>query len=179
MAINSNRRRRLIVNAPVQNHIIRTISWPPVVALSVTTLMLGVFCTSLADEALVARVALPSLVPIFVTVIGFIVVSVGYVMLSALKFSHRFAGPMYRLRKTLEDVKTGDLTARANVRDGDFFEELADDLNEFLDWLEEHPPQGVDADPAAAADLVAADTVGDETAESAVATAPTADTTGS
>lgn len=178
MATNTNRRHKLLVNAPVQNRIIRSISWPPALVLSVTTVVLCVFCTNLADEALMARVELPSLVPILVTVIGFLVVAVGYVMLNALKISNRIAGPMYRLRNTLEDVKAGDFTARATLRDSDFLKVFADDLNDFLDWLEEHPPQDVATESSAAAHSAVAADPGDETAESPVAGAPAGDTAG-
>lgn len=177
MATNTNRRRKLLVNAPVQNRIIRSISWPPALVLSFTTLVLCVYCRNLADEALMARVELPSLVPIFVTVISFLFVALGYVILNALKISNRIAGPMYRLRKTLEDVKAGDFTSRATLRDSDFLKVFADDLNEFLDWLEEHPPQGVATGSSAPAQPAVADDAGDETAESSVAGAPAADTT--
>lgn len=138
---NDRRRRRLIVNPTLQSRIIRNISWPPALALAVTAVLLGLFCHRLSEEALVAQVELHNIVPIFLTVIGFLFLAVGYMVFNALKFSHRVAGPVYRINRTFEAVKEGDYTCRANLRQSDFLYEIADGLNDFLDWLEIHPPQ--------------------------------------
>ncbi len=143
--IQTNRRRRLIVNPALQSRIIVNISWPPAVALAVSALLFGLFSTSLLDEAFIAKVELPSLVPVLVTMIGFLIVSLGFLVFQALKLSHRIAGPMYRLQKTLEAAKAGDYTVRANLREHDYLVQVADSLNEFLDVLDR---QQVDEAPA-------------------------------
>ena len=71
----TNRRRQILVNRPLQSRIILNVSWPSAVALTVTALLLGVFCKKLSDEALAAQVELPSLVPIFIIVACFLVVA--------------------------------------------------------------------------------------------------------
>ncbi len=103
--------------------------------------MLGVLCHRLSEEALAAKVELPSVVPIFMTVVAFLFVASICLFLNALRFSHRIAGPIYRVERTLQAVRDGDLTARANMRSTDFLGDIAIGLNGFLDWLEEHPPR--------------------------------------
>jgi methyl-accepting chemotaxis protein len=47
----------------------------------------------------------------------------------AVFFSHKIAGPIYRLEKTLDSIASGDLTASANLRSGDQLVELATEVN--------------------------------------------------
>ena len=142
MNIKINRRRgRLVVDSSLQNRIIRSISWAPTLALAITAGLIGVFCTQLSHEAAVAQVELQNIEPILTTVFGFLALAVGYVVFNALKFSSRVAGPTYRINRTFESFKEGDFTARANLRRSDFLYEVADGMNDFLDWLETHPPQ--------------------------------------
>jgi hypothetical protein len=42
---------------------------------------------------------------------------------------------------------------RARLRDGDHLTELAQHLNGFLDWLERHPPAGVQVTSGDATDV--------------------------
>lgn len=148
-----NRRRRILIDRPVQGRIILNMSWPPAVALGMTAVILGIFSKRLLEEALEAQIELPSLVPILWTIVAFLLVSVGYLLFSALKFSHRIAGPAYRLLRTLESARGGDLSARANLRSGDFLVDVADSLNEFLTQIEFHGlPVARDADGDAGSD---------------------------
>jgi len=52
-------------------------------------------------------------------------------------FSHKIAGPLYKLQKHLklirEDARPGNLL----FRQGDYFQELAEDVNETFDHLED------------------------------------------
>jgi methyl-accepting chemotaxis protein len=43
--------------------------------------------------------------------------------------SHRIAGPLFRFQKSLDELSSGDLTLRFNLRDKDQFKELADRIN--------------------------------------------------
>lgn len=48
-----------------------------------------------------------------------------------LRVSHRFAGPMLRLRKILKSLASGGNGAQLKFRPGDFWQETADDFNGF------------------------------------------------
>ena len=49
------------------------------------------------------------------------------------KLSHRFAGPILRLRRSLHDMAEGREVERVHFRPGDFWTELADDFNAIVD----------------------------------------------
>ncbi len=62
----------------------------------------------------------------------FVVTSVTVVIASVvggLIFSHRVAGPMYRLRKHCEAVGRGETLGNVNFRKGDYFSDVADAYN--------------------------------------------------
>lgn len=45
------------------------------------------------------------------------------------RLSHRFAGPIVRLRRALNDVAEGKKPVKIKFRDGDFWKDLADEYN--------------------------------------------------
>lgn len=51
------------------------------------------------------------------------------VFILALLFSHRIAGPVYRIEKTLEDISKGNLGIKIKLREGDELIDLADMIN--------------------------------------------------
>lgn len=53
-------------------------------------------------------------------------------------FSHRIAGPMYKLQKYLRGIRDGEARDRLFFRQGDYFLEVADDVNLTLDQIEEN-----------------------------------------
>lgn len=55
----------------------------------------------------------------------------------AIRFSHKVAGPIYRIRLTIREVKKGNVAARAFIRENDKLQDFADEFNEMLDSLEE------------------------------------------
>jgi len=55
-----------------------------------------------------------------------------------IKFLHRVAGPIYRCRKTLIVLNQGKVPDRIRLRSGDFFTEVADEINKQSDlWAAE------------------------------------------
>ena len=124
-----NRRRQIVVNKALQSRIVFATAWAPGLCLAGTSLLLGVFCARLYNEALQADVSFPSILPV-------------YMLFSALRFSHRIAGPMYNVGKTLQRFRDGDADAKVILREHDYLVEIQDHVNAFLDWLRAHPPQG-------------------------------------
>ncbi|MCA9229157.1 MAG: hypothetical protein KDA57_00785 [Planctomycetales bacterium] len=55
-----------------------------------------------------------------------------------IRLSHRFAGPIYRLRQTIRTIAQGKPTARLKFRDFDFWQGLAEDFNRMVDRLSSH-----------------------------------------
>ncbi|MFQ5503554.1 MAG: HAMP domain-containing protein [Planctomycetota bacterium] len=139
-----NRRRRYIVNKPVQNRIIFTISFMPILGLVGATLAVAILAGRVLDEARSVDENIPTLGPLFIAMLLFILSSGGVVVLQAVRYSNRIAGPTYRLVKSLERVMEGDLNFRVKLREGDELTDLAEALNRHIDWLQEHPPMGID-----------------------------------
>ncbi len=145
-----NRRKRLIVNKPLQKKIIFGVSFVPLLALVGATLAVSVLASRVLDEAGAQQVNLPTLAPMFLALFVFILAAGGVVVLQALRYSNRIAGPQYRIVRSLKQVRTGDYTFRIRLRKGDELSELAEELNCLLAWLEEHPPEGIDRVPSTA-----------------------------
>jgi len=113
-------------------------------------LIVGLFCQRLMSEAEAADVYLPSLLPLFISVLGFVVASGTIVVWCAFRFSHRIAGPSYRLVQACHQIRNGDRTFRVNLRDGDHLLEVAQALNEVMDWIAETYPDPQSASTEAA-----------------------------
>ena len=72
------------------------------------------------------------------------------VALWAMYVTHRAAGPIYHLRKTIEKVRAGKLDERLHLRHKDDFHDLAKAFNELLDDLQNARPPSADAAPGRA-----------------------------
>jgi sensor histidine kinase YesM len=55
----------------------------------------------------------------------------------AVRFTHRFVGPLYRFRETLKAVASGEEVALIRLRQGDHLLEMKDEFNEMLKALEQ------------------------------------------
>lgn len=71
-------------------------------------------------------------------------------IVDTIKLSHRFAGPIYRLRQTIRALAKGGAYTPMKFRELDFWQGLADDFNQMVERL-----SGQKATPAASADEAA------------------------
>lgn len=147
----TNRRRQIIIDPDLQKRMVFATAWPPCLGMAAAILLLGLFCSRLSAEALEAGVDLPSLLWVFLATAAFIVVAMGFVLWTAVRISHRVAGPTFNVGKVLERVRQGDLSARVHLRSGDYLMGIAERINAHLDWLQEHPPSGSEAESMAEA----------------------------
>ena len=111
-----NRRKQIVVDKSLQSRIIFATAWAPGLCLAATSLLLGIFCARLYNESIEADVDLPSVLPVFMISVSFMFVATIYMLFGALKFSHRIAGPMYNMGRTLESYMKGKVTARVVLR---------------------------------------------------------------
>jgi len=58
----------------------------------------------------------------------------------AIRMSHRFAGPVYRVRQVIRTLAEGSQPNRVEFRDNDFWKDMAGDLNRVIDRLRQQPP---------------------------------------
>ena len=139
----NERRKTIWVNKPAQKKLILAVSLMPTLGLTIATVMVGFLCRRVLEEAIVAEVELPTLLPLFGAVLFFIVTAGAVVLIQALNLSHRVAGPMYRIIESMKRMRGGDIAFRVTLRKGDHLNEIADELNNVIDWLNVNPPPGV------------------------------------
>jgi hypothetical protein len=58
-------------------------------------------------------------------------------ILDALRFAHRFVGPLARFRKAIKGITAGEEQVLVTLRKGDFLMEMQDDFNDMLKALEQ------------------------------------------
>lgn len=68
-----------------------------------------------------------------------VISSVGFVfslLWVAIILSHRAAGPMFRFKKTFEQIRAGDMAARIHLRPNDDFQDVAREFNLMMDQVQ-------------------------------------------
>jgi signal transduction histidine kinase len=68
----------------------------------------------------------------------------GLAFLIGIFISHRIAGPMYKMQNYLINYRAGDIDHPLNFRDGDNFQEVADELNLTIDHLNNRTDDEID-----------------------------------
>lgn len=145
--MNNERRKTIWVNKPAQKRLIVAVSLMPTLGLTIATVMVGFLCRRVLEEAAVAEVELPTLLPLFGAILFFIVTAGAVVVIQALNLSHRVAGPMYRINESIKRICRGDISFRVTLRDGDHLSEISDELNKLIEWLNANPPPGLAPPP--------------------------------
>ncbi|MEI6128011.1 MAG: hypothetical protein WCQ99_15800 [Pseudomonadota bacterium] len=64
-----------------------------------------------------------------------LVISCGVVFFLALRYSHKIAGPMFRLKLTVRDYMSGRAIDRVSFRQSDLLHETAEKFTDFLSFL--------------------------------------------
>jgi hypothetical protein len=149
MASRDERRRKILMDDETQRRIILGFCVAPLLSLIVACLMVGVFSRRVAAEAMLAEAELPSLRWLFLSLCAFVVVAAAMTVYQAVKHSHRIAGPLYRMRKDLGEVASGNRQKRIKLRDGDYLTELADEINRTLDAVAPPAAEAPRGEPAA------------------------------
>jgi hypothetical protein len=75
--------------------------------------------------------------PLIVLMSGFAIFLGVLFVWDAIKFTHRLVGPLYRIRKTIQAITESKEVELVRLRQGDFLQEIKDDLNEMLKVLEQ------------------------------------------
>ena len=130
-----NRRKTLVVNKEIQDRIVLKVSLFPMLALLVGAFAVMILSTQIKAEAAEAAAYLPSTGLFLFSVVGFVAVF-GIILIRQAKiFSNQIAGPIYRICKSLQEVRAGNTDLRIQLREGDFNTEIADEINLLLDWM--------------------------------------------
>jgi hypothetical protein len=123
-----NRRRRYLIDGPVQLGLLRRVCLYAAYCL-ITATMLVFFWRMLMAGAARPHQHLLSAVSDAAPMLLALVAIMPFVAFDLLKLSNRFAGPVYRVRLTLESLARGETVRPVRFRDGDFWCELAPKLN--------------------------------------------------
>jgi hypothetical protein len=76
-------------------------------------------------------------------------VAIGFALVfiyDAVKATHRIVGPLYRFRKTIQAITSGENVSLVELRKGDHLQELKEDFNTMLQALEQRG--AITLDPA-------------------------------
>lgn len=142
-AVRHRRRTRILgVEESLQRRTVRGVALAPCAIVVLAVLAIAVFCSTLLEEAARSRVSLPSLVPLFGALLGVLAATALVVWFQAVRMAQRLAGPAFRLVKSLQRMREGDISFRVHLRRGDHLTDVAAELNNVLDWLNQNPPRG-------------------------------------
>jgi hypothetical protein len=71
------------------------------------------------------------------------------VIFDMMKLTNRFAGPVLRLRRCLQELSRGEFQGELRFRDGDYWQELADDFNRVAHVMRQQQAELRDEKPVA------------------------------
>ena len=58
-------------------------------------------------------------------------------------FSHKIAGPLYKLKKFLGEIRQGNPIGEVHFRKGDYFQEIADEVNQTITHIMKDTPNNL------------------------------------
>jgi sensor histidine kinase YesM len=150
----SRKIKSVFIHRPLQ----REFTMLMVIILMVATLFIGVVIHLTIQETLTSdagglgrSAAYDFLAEIdqklLIRVFAVLFVTVVAAIMGGVFFLHRVAGPIYRIRLTIKRLAEDQIPERSvRLRHGDFFQEVADELNRLIDKMrQEHPERVVRA----------------------------------
>ena len=63
----------------------------------------------------------------------------GLIGILCIFFSHKIAGPLYKLKKFLTEIRQGNPIGEVRFRKGDYFLEIADEVNKTISFMQDTP----------------------------------------
>jgi len=136
-------RRLLLINKPFQlRFAFYVVSW--MIALSVTYPliifelfeMMGRVLLKVSNDPSIGEQILAKRQEIFLLLVLLQFAIMSVIFLVSIFLSHRIAGPVYKLMKSMEEARAGKLTGPIFFRKNDHFKELADGFNELhAHWI--------------------------------------------
>lgn len=150
--MSTTRRRTIMIDQEVQGALIlRAIIYWFYCLLSVTLMVLcwTIFHGPRRPFSDIAAQLLQEYAP----AIGASLILVPMIIVDIVRFSNLFVGPVYRLRRAMDQVATGKTVHPLSFREEDFWAECADSFNNMLERLQQtagpEAPRGVLAEQGA------------------------------
>ncbi len=116
--------------------------WSLIIYIFVITIFssLGFQMTVTMAQTLAAGDNSGSSVMIISSVVGYLILFLS--ILLAFAISNYFVGPIYRIRMHMKQIQESGELKPVQIRKGDHFQNLADDFNEFLQFVEKKSQTG-------------------------------------
>lgn len=127
-------RYRLLIDKPVQSAILFRALWYWGICL-VAQLLMAFFFASAASSSNGYSTDDPRMWWHLQLTFLAAVVLLPIILLDVLKLSHRWVGPIFRVRNTLRSLGKGENVSPVKFREHDFWQDLAGDLNAVSDEL--------------------------------------------
>ena len=136
------KRRRLLIDGPVQLGLVKRIvfHWFTFLAAVVVVLPLyraivtGDFATPFSQRLTQVGVESAILLTLFAALLP-------YFIYDTFRLTNRFAGPMYRMHQTIRSLAGGESLPPMKFREGDYWQEVAKDFNLMVERLQEEKEQ--------------------------------------
>lgn len=61
----------------------------------------------------------------------------GVIFVVSIIISHKIAGPMFKLKRYLQEIRSGAPITKIYFRDGDSFQDIADEVSETMEFIQE------------------------------------------
>lgn len=130
------KRHRILVDREVQGGIAwrLTLHW---VATAIVALSMTVLLQFFADPTTTMLGHLTTRADRWAPVMIAFAVTLPIAVLNLVRFAHKFAGPVVRLRRMMRELAAGEEVGPLKFRDGDCWGELADDFNKLVETMNE------------------------------------------
>lgn len=120
---------------PLRGRLLRLAIAMPTVAMFVSVAALVVYCRALLQDAAAGREVVVGEAGFWLSVGGFLLTSLVVFVLQVARMAARVAGPEFRLKRSLQRIRSGELGFRVDLRRGDLLAGLAEECNLLVDWL--------------------------------------------
>ncbi len=132
-----SKRRQLLIDRPVQLHLVTRMFFHWCTFLGATIVMLPLFraivfvdiATPLTERFRLAGIDAAIVLVLFVTLLP-------YFIYDTFRTTNRFVGPMYRLRNSIHEMSEGARFQPIQLRQDDFWRDVADDYNKMVEHLQ-------------------------------------------
>ena len=128
-------RKKLIVDKPVQGALIRrlVIHW---LSFGILCFVLAAILNWLSDPRQHVSQLATQVWNYYGPFFLLLLVLIPLFIMDTVKLSHRFAGPIMRFRRAIQDLASGGSPERITFREKDFWHDVADGFNLVIDKIE-------------------------------------------
>ncbi len=137
MAHNRYTRKQILINPRLQWRLVRDACLMPLGALLGGSIVIGFLLNMVRAEARSLDVELPTLGDLGVAGLLFVGVCTVVIVYHGVMFSHRIAGPLFRFRKSFDEVLGGNTKLKVHLRRNDYMHATAAHFNELVAHIDE------------------------------------------